>query len=96
MDRESLHLLIEQLASEVGHRLIGEDAVKYADGTNLTTCFDTIADQYGKDWALGDIAEKLYRFKTRGNPDDLVKAIGRIVLLISWMEEKHGLNEESE
>ncbi len=97
MDRVSLQLLIQQIYSEVGDRLCGEDATKYADGQDITKCFDTIADQYGEGWALGDIAEKLYRFKTRGNPDDLMKAIGRIVLLIAWMEGKHvRIDEKSE
>ena len=74
---------VRAVAADVFGQLVGPASEEYSTTENFTSNFDSHFAMYGKDAALSQASEKLYRYKHKGNPRDLIKAIGWIVLLLT-------------
>ena len=86
MTASQVEAAVLQLAREVIDSLMGPDASKYATEGNLTQSFDATITRYGIPWVLGDVEEKLFRFDTKGDRRDLVKAVARVALMMAWFD----------
>ncbi len=73
--------------------LLSEGVKKYANDANILASTEANLNLYGRDCILWAVSEKLFRYRCKGEPVDLVKAASWLLLL--WaLDKKSGVVED--